>query len=101
LSPVKKTLMDKKTSNMLIKRSATAAYPAYDSATFGDEADGSKGKEVIQYQEALYCGDACRAGAENYLPLPRTKDNPNARGGAINIHAQAPNARLDVAMNFD
>lgn len=31
----------------------------------------------------------------NYLPMPRSKDNPNARGGAINILPKAPTERLD------
>lgn len=30
-----------------------------------------------------------------YLPLPRTKENPNARGGAIMVQPRAPNFRLD------
>ena len=34
-----------------------------------------------------------------YLPSPRTKDNPNARGGAINVLPRAPNLRLDECLN--
>jgi len=30
-----------------------------------------------------------------YLPSPRSKDNPNARGGATHLQPKAPNARLD------
>ena len=31
----------------------------------------------------------------DYLPMMRTKDNPNARGGCITVIPEAPNHRLD------
>tara|TARA_B110000285_G_C15066594_1_gene585483 strand:- start:835 stop:1221 length:387 start_codon:yes stop_codon:yes gene_type:complete len=31
----------------------------------------------------------------NYLPEPRLRNNPNARGGSIRIEAKAPTIRLD------
>jgi hypothetical protein len=31
--------------------------------------------------------------------MPRGKDNPNARGGAISIRPIAPNSRLDKVLN--
>jgi hypothetical protein len=43
---------------------------------------------VCDYPE-LDEGDKISEGI-NYLPHPRTKANPNARGGAINIEPHAP-----------
>lgn len=34
-------------------------------------------------------------GEVKYLPMPRTRANPNARGGAIAILPKAPTDRLD------
>jgi hypothetical protein len=33
-----------------------------------------------------------------YLPMARTKKNPNSRGGAINIQPKAPTIRLDSTL---
>ena len=87
----------KKQSEMLIARSARATY-----------AEDSGGDKVGKNQATAPTGgsDDERSDIDNaeegqdgvnteYLPLPRTKDNPNARGGAINVQPQAPNHRLD------
>ena len=46
-------------------------------------------------------GEGREKGGIAYLPSPRSKANPNARGGAIQIQPQAPNPRLDSTLNFD
>lgn len=40
-------------------------------------------------------------GEIDYIPKPRDKQNPNARGGAIYILAEAPSDRLDNALYYD
>lgn len=44
-----------------------------------------------------YSGDEMRNVKKetNYLPLPRSKANPNAKGGSIKVEPIAPNQRLD------
>lgn len=40
------------------------------------------------------------SGANDYLPMARSKNNPYARGGAIKLEPQAPTARLDSALHI-
>jgi len=81
LSPIK-SMRRATYTKALAKRLAAAAFPAYDSD------DPLTGEAPVQDGIA-------------YLPSPRSKDNPNARGGAIQIQPLAPNARLDSTLNFD
>ena len=89
---------------MLIDRSALVTYnkdtpdgEKQENNIAAGPTDGSDDKEAD--------GDDKDQGAEgtktDYLPLPRTKDNPFARGGAINIQPQAPNYRLDSTLQFE
>jgi hypothetical protein len=39
--------------------------------------------------------------ALEYLPRPREKNRPNARGGSITIEPQAPSKRLDLDLQVD
>ena len=39
-------------------------------------------------------------GGVDYLPIPRDKTNPHARGGAIAIQPEAPSPRLDSALDI-
>ena len=58
---------------MLVRRFSVVNFDIDSS----DGGHGAEGKEV------------------EYLPMPRTKHNPNARGGAIAVHPVAPTERLD------
>ena len=75
LSPVKNTLRPKRLVKMLVRRFSVVNFDI-------DSSEGGHGGADI--------------GAEiQYLPMPRTRANPNARGGAIAILPKAPTERLD------
>ena len=50
----------------------------------------------MSYAESIldYVTDGERKEID-YLPEPRMKTNPNARGGSIKVEAHAPTVRLD------
>lgn len=76
LSPVKNTLRPKRLVKMLVRRFSVVNFDI-------DSSEGGHG------------GDAEKGGEVKYLPMPRTRANPNARGGAIAILPKAPTDRLD------
>lgn len=65
LSPVKNTLRPKKLVKMLVRRFSVVNFDIDSSE--GGHGGADTGKEI------------------SYLPMPRTRENPHARGGAISI----------------
>jgi hypothetical protein len=80
-SPIKKQLMTREQRKALDRATATATFDI-DSDASEPHATRDETKEI------------------EYLPLPRTRANPNARGGAITVQPKAPTIRLDKTLAY-